>query len=724
MQQKVELDRLLDLEQGIKRLNRTLEEQVAGMQRAISQQVGAAQSAYPESSDVRAPAQDLERLLRETRDMAASISSRLYQKETTLRWAVGQYQSTENQARNLIKTPPSFTWKQTSTLFSKWLQTARDRAAGGLQDLLRSTPTLIEMIKDLLQNVRDASLDKRLQPFVDEAKIASLLEQRDYGSPEEQQEAREQLARIAEALDEIGRSQVAYRIYEKYGNLGYMESASLHAEQQRELLEELGLDPGLYLNVDLRSQYKGSPLSACTYNPLQKDRSEVPSNEELRLAIALGLVNDQYREWAMTHYSDIAKAVQKAELQRELERHMAEYKRLNSPPTTLPDGTPITAENKNDELTYNYFFDKVYDPKKHSENRPLAYYVWLEETYGMTEWRKKVVEADRVTRAFVGGFVESTVMAVVGTVQFGFNYVIDPEKMTQEMVDKATYIFNNPDVIVEAAKTMYKNFEEGTPEEQAKMLGEAASVLVPGLQITKATHIVKVADKVANKVLDPISDAVKKVPEAINNFSIPEFPNLNPFGYRLIPETPGFSGPLKPWNQMWKIERNGDGHGGIEGTVNGGSVELIKPSRIGNPEAVPSGTKTKIPSNADNATKQSLELENDAADQLAKKGYDIEQNPKVRESDGVDLNRDPDFRIEGKIFDCYSPTENKGIRGIWSEVQEKVVVKQQTKNVVINLKKWSGDVSALLEQFKKWEISGLEEVLAITRDGDTISIFP
>ncbi|MBT2292976.1 hypothetical protein J7E73_28450 [Paenibacillus albidus] len=388
----MELNRLLELEQGVKRLNRTIEEQVTGVHKDVSEQVRSAQSAYPESSDVRSPAQDLERLLRETRDLAASISSRLYQKESTLRWAVGQYHTTEKQARNLMKAPPSFTWKQTSSLFSKWLQTARDRAAGGLQDLLRSTPSLIEMIKDLLGNVRDASVDKRLQPFVDEAKIASLLEQRDHGSPEEQQEAREQLARIAEALDEIGRSQVAYRIYEKYGNLEYMESASEHAEQQRQLLQELGVDPGLYLNVDLRSQYKGSPLSACTYNPLQKDRSAVPTNEELRLAIALGLVNEQYREWAKSNYKDIEKAVKRAELQRELERQMAEWQQLNSPPTTLPDGTPITAENKRNDTTREYYKEKVMDGEY---RKLLGYNDWLEATYGMTEWRKTMDQTDR-----------------------------------------------------------------------------------------------------------------------------------------------------------------------------------------------------------------------------------------------------------------------------------------------------------------------------------------
>ncbi|GGF88128.1 hypothetical protein GCM10010912_36740 [Paenibacillus albidus] len=562
MQQKVELNRLLELEQGVKRLNRTLEEQVTGMHKAVSEQVRSAQSAYPESSDVRSPAQELEQLLRETRDLAASISSRLYQKETTLRWAVGQYQSTEKQARNLIKAPPSFTWKQTSTLFSKWLQTARDRAAGGLQDLLRSTPTLFEMIKDLLWNVRDASLDKRLQPFVDEAKIASLLEQRDHGSPEEQQEAREQLARIAEALDEIGRSQVAYGIYEKYGNVEYMELAGLHAEQQRQLLQELGVDPGLYRNVDLRSQYKGSPLSACTYNPLQKDRSAVPANEELRLVIALGLVNDKYREWAKTHYEDIEQAVKRAEVQRELERQMAEWQRLNEPPTTLPDGTPITAENKRNDTTRAYYKEKVMDGEY---RKLLGYNDWLEETYGMTEWRNTMDQTDKVINAFVGGFVESTVMAVVDTVQFAFEFAMEPDKMSQEMMDKANYIYNNPDVIVEAAKTMYKNFEEGTPEEQAKMLGEAASILVPGVQIAKA----RILGKVADSVLDPLWDAAK-------NFNIPEI--RNPFKNQMILDTPGIPGSLNP-NQVWKVEGNGRG-----GTGEGREMPDDPPPSIDPPE--------------------------------------------------------------------------------------------------------------------------------------------
>ncbi|WP_308722315.1 WXG100 family type VII secretion target [Paenibacillus polysaccharolyticus] len=172
---------------------------------------------------------------------------------------------------------------------------------------------------------------------------------------------------------------------------------------------------------------------------------------------------------------------------------------------------------------------------------------------------------------------------------------------------------------------------------------------------------------------------------------------------------------------------SGGGGGGKKETgneKNNAKSDVIKPSGLPNPEAVPNGTRTRIPNNADKATKQSLELENDAADVLARNGYQIEQNPKVRESDGIDINRDPDFRIEDRIFDCYSPTENKGIRGIWSEVEEKVVAKKQTKNVVINLSKWAGDDASLLKQFRDWKIEGLEEVIAIKKDGKIISVYP
>ncbi|MEK3794615.1 hypothetical protein MKX42_23000 [Paenibacillus sp. FSL R7-0204] len=546
MQQQVDIKRMLEQEQGLKRLNRILEEQVTGMDRSVGGQVRSVQAAYPESY-VQSPSREAVRLLQELAREAQSLSDRIERKQSALRWAAGQYQAAETKAQSLVHATRAFTWKQAGSMFSRWLQGVRDQAARGIQNVLRHPPTLSRMIQDLLRNVRDASVDRQLQSFAADAVISELFRQRESGSLAEQQQAREQLSKIAEALREIGRSQAAYSVYEKYGNKTYMKSANEHAEHQRELLQKLGVDPGFYAKTDLRTQYKGSPLSACTYNPLLTDGSAVPASDELRFAIALGLVNEKYREWAKSNYNDIEAAVIRAEQIRELERQVAEYKRLHGPPMTLPDGTPITAENKENETTFAYFKDKVYDPSKHTGAVYTAYYAWAEETYGMTEWRKIVVQADQVTQAFVGGLIKSTVMGVVDTAKFAFDFVIDPEKTTQETIDKVNYLVNHPEILVDAAKAMYHDFNEGTPEQKAEMLGNAASILVPGVPIAKSGMVGKLADA----VMDPLTDAVKKVPDVLKNW---DFPGMNPYPNRSIPAMPGGPSPVEMPGQVWRSE--------------------------------------------------------------------------------------------------------------------------------------------------------------------------
>ena len=137
-----------------------------------------------------------------------------------------------------------------------------------------------------------------------------------------------------------------------------------------------------------------------------------------------------------------------------------------------------------------------------------------------------------------------------------------------------------------------------------------------------------------------------------------------------------------------------------------------KPSKAPNNLAKPKGTVTRISKKADIETKTSLELENETADILAKNGFDIEQNPIIKGT-----SKEPDYLIEGKVFDCYAPyNKSKPVRGIWSEVRDKVL-KDQTKRVVINLKNWEGDVSKLQQQFMDWSIEGLEELMYISKDG-------
>ncbi|MEI2394660.1 hypothetical protein [Paenibacillus phytohabitans] len=531
---------------------------------------------------------------------------------------------------------------------------------------------------------------------------------------------------IFAAREGIAKAQMAFKVYEAFGNKTQMEAVHAQAEEARRKLASLGVAKVQYeAGKDLSGYFKQPAVKACDYDPsITAESVPLIHNEEYLLLLRLAMEKSAAGNYARSQLEVKREEIRIAEAVRQVQEQIEAARRLNGPPLELPDGTPITAGNKENETTLAFYMDKVYVP---NDFTPMytSYLGWLDDTYGLTKWEKRVNQADAVVLAFTEGLVKEVVMGLADTATFAFKLVVDPVKTTTEMKDQAVYIMEHPEVLVEAAKMAYHQFDEGTPEEKAAMLGSVASLLVPGMQVTKIGKARKVFSGVEDVVSQAAKDALKEIKQKLPDLGpVLQTPEGLAFKAGEIPDGPSL--PRTPVQQQYMdaMDEVGGGAGKIEGPGDFGSIKLIKPSREPNPDAVSNGTRTKIPNNADNATQLSLELENGAADQLAKKGYDIEQNPIVRESDGIDLNRDPDFRIEGKIFDCYAPTENKSVRGIWSEVQEKVVIKQQTKNVVINLKNWSGDVTGLLEQFKQWEITGLEEVLAITKNGDVKSIFP
>ena len=120
----------------------------------------------------------------------------------------------------------------------------------------------------------------------------------------------------------------------------------------------------------------------------------------------------------------------------------------------------------------------------------------------------------------------------------------------------------------------------------------------------------------------------------------------------------------------------------------------------------------------DEETRRSLIRENEAAETIAKNGYNIEQNPVI---DGT--TRNPDYLIEGEIFDCYSPAENTKVRNVASTIEEKVIKKGQAERVVLNLDDWKGNVDELVKQLNDYPIEGLKEVI-IVYDGTVQSIYP
>ncbi|GAA2183456.1 CdiA C-terminal domain-containing protein [Micromonospora lupini] len=126
---------------------------------------------------------------------------------------------------------------------------------------------------------------------------------------------------------------------------------------------------------------------------------------------------------------------------------------------------------------------------------------------------------------------------------------------------------------------------------------------------------------------------------------------------------------------------------------------------------------------------RALELENACADTVAGKGYRLHQNPTRQEiaearrntGDAGKPDKDPDYLIEGHVFDCYSPTPAKAVRGVWTEVSGKVA-SQQTQRIMLNLQDWRGDLGTLQKQFDDWPIHHLKELTALTPSGEIIQI--
>ncbi|MFV2116562.1 hypothetical protein ACFHW0_30140 [Micromonospora sp. LOL_025] len=128
--------------------------------------------------------------------------------------------------------------------------------------------------------------------------------------------------------------------------------------------------------------------------------------------------------------------------------------------------------------------------------------------------------------------------------------------------------------------------------------------------------------------------------------------------------------------------------------------------------------------------RRSLELENEAADLIADRGYRVHQNPTKQEivdaqrntGDVVDPGRSPDYLVEGQVFDCHAPGPTTSVRAIGSAVTRKIT-DAQTQRVVLNLQDWrGGDLAALQKQFDDWPVPALKELVAVTRNGTIIEI--
>ena len=78
---------------------------------------------------------------------------------------------------------------------------------------------------------------------------------------------------------------------------------------------------------------------------------------------------------------------------------------------------------------------------------------------------------------------------------------------------------------------------------------------------------------------------------------------------------------------------------------------------------------------------------------------------------GVKPTSNPDYLINGEVFDCFAPAANTSARNIASTIEGKTL--SQAKRTVLNLDDYAGSLDDLVKQFYDYSINTLDELLAI-----------
>lgn len=145
------------------------------------------------------------------------------------------------------------------------------------------------------------------------------------------------------------------------------------------------------------------------------------------------------------------------------------------------------------------------------------------------------------------------------------------------------------------------------------------------------------------------------------------------------------------------------------------------PSKPPDPDAQPRGKPESTGPRASPGNQLAIQRQNESAVKLARAGYDVEQLPRSA------TQKSPDFKIEGRVFDNYSPTAAKP-RNIWTNINDEKVnplgKPPQANRIVLNLADSPVELSDLRAQFRNYPMPNLEEVIAITREGEIVHIWP
>ncbi len=143
-----------------------------------------------------------------------------------------------------------------------------------------------------------------------------------------------------------------------------------------------------------------------------------------------------------------------------------------------------------------------------------------------------------------------------------------------------------------------------------------------------------------------------------------------------------------------------------------GAVDFKKTQPTGDAGGKPIGN----PAPETGSQKHTHQRENQAADILAAQGYQVEQSPST-----LPNGKNPDYKIEGEYFDCFSPTSDNIDQVRWGISQK--VNSGQTQRILLNLEDSRFEPSDIQKLLLRKPKKGLKEVIGI-KGGKIIHIFP
>ncbi len=112
-----------------------------------------------------------------------------------------------------------------------------------------------------------------------------------------------------------------------------------------------------------------------------------------------------------------------------------------------------------------------------------------------------------------------------------------------------------------------------------------------------------------------------------------------------------------------------------------------------------------------------IEAQNNAANILASEGYDITMLDEVDGGNGygIDPTKNPDYLIDGRVFDCYTPQSNTMPDGVINNIAKKT--RNQADRIVLNLESYPADSTKILKKRVQDKINGdlkhLKELIVI-----------